>query len=1115
MHLLRTETISLDQTAVAVDLDLSPAEILFLSFTDSDLSGLVAAWDQRKSGLPSLRVASLKDLQHPYSVDLFIEKTAAHAKFILIRLLGGKDYWAYGVDEMARLAREKNIALALIPGDYQSDQRLNEASTLEGSDLALLWQCFHQSGRDNFSRALDHITAHLGLSAKPEAPEAQPAVSRYEDACRTHTADAPHALILAYRSIIIADDTAPLTALADALHMRGFFVACLAVSSLKDPAAITALETHLEVKRPDIILNTTAFSAKRDDGTTVLDFCNVPVLQTILATTREEPWQASTRGLNAADLAMNIVLPELDGRLIARAISFKAEAPQTSDTEFTKIIHKPKEDRIGFVADLALNWVKLQSTPNKDKKLALILSDYPHKGGHQAYAVGLDTPASVIAIADELKQSGYMIGDLPNSGDLIHQLTRGDHHETLSAKQYRILFESLPLSFRESVIEAWGDVPNKDFTFQLIISGALLIALQPLRGTRDAQKNDYHDASRPPCHDYIAFYLWLTRLYQPHALIHCGTHGTLEWLPGKSVALSHSCAPELLLGALPVLYPFIVNNPGEAAQAKRRLAAVTIGHLTPPLVEAGTYGDLSQLESLLDEYSTAQTLDPRRASHLADLILTRVKELNLEQDAGLNDDLDREAQLAALDAFLCDVKEMRIADGLHVFGRSAKNAAHDPWIETSFAADDISKAKELLSQSPTSETHALLSALQGCFVKPGPAGAPSRGRLDVLPTGRNLYTIDPRSVPTRTAWEIGRRTSDEVVARYLQDHGEMPRSIIIDLWGSASMRTGGDDLAQAFALLGVRPLWDHASSRVNGFEILPPAQFGRPRIDVTLRISGLFRDVFPQQIALFDEAVQAVSLLDEEDDENPLAARRRATETTPLRIFGSAPGTFGLGLNERINAQNFSEREELGAAYLKANSHAYRASGEAQQAESAFRDQVKDADLFVHVQDLEGQDILDSDAFAEHEGGFAAAAQSLGNQPELYHVDAKRHDRAAKVRTLREEMVRVIKARATNPRWIEGQMRHGFRGATEIAETIRNLYAYAALTNETESRDFEALYSATLADDRVRDFLISANPEAAAAIATLFRAAEQRGFWTSRRNSTAAVLDALLAEAAE
>ena len=1115
MHLLRTETVSLDQTAEAVDLDLTPADILFLSFTDSDLSGVMAAHEGSKDKVPSLRAASLKSLQHPFSIDLLIEKTASKAKFILVRLLGGKDYWSYGVDELARLARERKIHLALVPGDYQKDQRLNDASTLDEAALSLLWNCFHQSGRENFSTALDHIAAHLGLSTAPQDPQEQPAVSRFEEACRRQAGDIPHALLLAYRSVVNADDTAPLIALADALYKRGFAVECLAVSSLKDPAAIVMLEAHLQKKTPDIILNTTAFSAKRDDGTTVLDSCGVPVLQAILATTYEDPWSHSTRGLNAADLAMNVVLPELDGRLVTRAISFKAEAPTVSGNEFTKIIHKSKEDRIGFVSDLALNWVKLARTPNKDKKLALILSDYPHKGGHQAYAVGLDTPASVVAIADDLKVAGYQIADRPNAAEMMQLLCSGQRTEILSAKTYRHLFSKLPQSFRDAVIAAWGPVPEYEFTVSLITCGALLIALQPLRGTRNAQKEDYHDPTRPPTHEYIAFYLWLTRVYQPHALIHCGTHGTLEWLPGKSVALSNECAPEILLGPLPVLYPFIVNNPGEAAQAKRRLAAVTIGHLTPPLIEAGTSGVLTELESLLDEYSTAQTLDPRRASHLADVILTRVKDHELDRDAGLTKDLNRDEQLAALDAFLCDVKEMRIADGLHIFGRASQHAHHDQWIEASFAADQTNKAKALLAQSPIHESQTILSALEGRFVKPGPAGAPSRGRLDVLPTGRNLYTIDPRSVPTRTAWEIGKRTADELIARYMQDHGEAPRSVMLDLWGSASMRTGGDDLAQAMALLGVRPLWDHASSRVNGFEILPPAQFGRARIDVTLRISGLFRDVFPQQIALFDEAVQAVAALDETDDENPLAAKRRAKETIPLRIFGSAPGTFGLGLNDSIHALHFEERDQFGKAYLEANSHAYRASGAALPAASAFATQVKDTDAFVHVQDIEGQDILDSDAYAEHEGGFAAAANYLGNQPTLYHIDAKRGDRPAKIRTIREEMVRVLRGRATNPRWIKGQMRHGYRGATEIAETVRNLFSYAALTDVTESRDFDELYAATLGHDDVRLFLTSANPEAAASIARLFREAETRGYWTSRRNSSRALLDSLLAEAAE
>ncbi|MEI6574416.1 MAG: cobaltochelatase subunit CobN [Alphaproteobacteria bacterium] len=1114
MHLLRTETISLDQTAEAVDLALSPAEIVFLSFTDSDLSGLVTAWDKRKSDLPALRAANLKTLQHPFSVDLLIEKTAAKAKFILVRLLGGKDYWSYGVDELARLARQNNIALAIVPGDYQTDERLVEASTLPKEMLTTLWQCFHEGGRDNFNRALDHIAVTLGQERKLSAPEPIPALSLFADACREANETSPRALIIAYRSIMIAEDTAPLIALADELHARGFQVACVCVSSLKDPAAITAMDSYLETSKPDIILNTTAFSAKRDDGTTVLDSCGVPVLQAILATTREEPWAQSSRGLNAADLAMNIVLPELDGRLVTRAISFKTESERSDAAEFTRVIHKPLPDRVAYVANLATQWVRLAKTPRAARKLAMILSDYPHKAGHAGYAVGLDTQASVRAIADDLTAAGFSIGNLPDEKELMHALTEGASSHTILSQTYRALFDALPRTFRDDVIAAWGDVRDVDFQFRIVQSDHLVIALQPLRGTRRDQKSDYHDATRPPCHEYIAFYLWLTRVYEPHALIHCGTHGTLEWLPGKSVALSSVCAPEVLLGALPVIYPFIVNNPGEAAQAKRRLAAITLGHLTPPLVEAGNYGVAADLESLLDEYSTAQTLDPRRASLLADVILTRAFESDLAHDAGLLKGDDRETQLAALDAFLCDVKEMRIADGLHIFGRAGDQHATQLMLDDlqSFANDD---AAIRLQNSPDAERDAIIKALDGGFVAPGPAGAPSRGRVDVLPTGRNLYTIDPRGVPTRTAWEIGRKTADELVARHLQDHGEAPRSVVIDLWGSASMRTGGDDLAQAFALLGVRPVWDHASSRVNGFEILPPASFGRPRIDVTLRISGLFRDVFPQQIALFDEVVQAVSQLDESADENPLAAKRRADHVDPLRVFGSAPGIFGLGLGEEINASQTPNRDHLGKAYLEANSHAYRASGEALEAKDAFRTQVQNAEAFVHVQDIAGQDVLDSDAFAEHEGGFAAAAQLLGATPSLYHVDATRSDRAAKVRTVKEEVARVVKARATNPRWIKGQMRHGWRGASEIAETVRNLYAFATLADVTESHHFSALFDATLGDEAVRAFLIENNRPAASSIAEIFRAAEQHGFWVSRRNSSQMILDQILAEAAE
>lgn len=411
----------------------------------------------------------------------------------------------------------------------------------------------------------------------------------------------------------------------------------------------------------------------------------------------------------------------------------------------------------------------------------------------------------------------------------------------------------------------------------------------------------------------------------------------------------------------------------------------------------------------------------------------------------------------------------------------------------------------LWAACPAAETEGLLAALDGRFVQPGPAGAPTRGRLDVLPTGRNLFGVDPRAVPTRTAWEIGRRTAEEVVARHAQDHGDWPRRIVVDLWGSATMRTGGDDLAQALALIGVRPVWDAASTRVSGFEIMPCATWGRPRVDVALRISGLFRDVFPGAVALFDEAVRAVADLDEPDDENPLAAARRAADRLPARVFGSAPGAYGLGLGEKLDAGDWSDSAELGEAYLAASGYAYGQGRDGEAAHDAFRAVVAGADALVHVQDIEGQDLLDSDAFAEHEGGFAAAARRLGATPAVYHVDATRPDRA-RVRTAQEEVARVLRGRATNPRWIEGQIRHGHRGAAEIAQTVDNLVAWAVLADAVDDRQFEMMFDATCGDERVRAFLQEANAEAARAIARRFDEAMRRGLWHARSNSAGAVL---------
>jgi cobaltochelatase CobN len=1111
MHLLRTETRTLDETAEAVDLGQSPGDVVFLSFTDSDLAAVGAAWDADPS-LPSLRVASLARLKHPYSVDLYVENVARHARVVLVRLLGGLDYWRYGVEELAAAARRDGFALAVVPGDYRADERLDAASTLPKDDLARLWGWFHEGGPDNIASALAFVSTLAGHEKPWREPAPMPPMQVVAAHGRTGAADAPRALLVFYRSLLAAADTAPVAALADALGARGFAVDSVAVSSLKDPGAAEALAGHLAVQRPDVIVNTTAFSGRSDGGSCVLDAADAPVLQAMLAGAREEDWSAAPRGLGAADLAMNVVLPEIDGRIVTRAVSFKAEAPARPELQHPRLEHRPHAPGVSAVADLAIAWARLRRTPRGERRLAMVLSDYPARGGRSGYAVGLDTPHSVVAMAADLAASGFTTHGLPDPAALMEHLTHGEPESVLDLAAYRAGFARLDEAFQRSVEAGWGQ-PDEDpdcrdgaFRFRIVRAGHLVVALQPDRGRAADRKADYHDGSRPPRHGYVAFYLWLREHEALHALVHCGTHGTLEWLPGKAVALAPDCAPQAVLGPVPVIYPFIVNNPGEAAQARRRIGAVVVGHLTPPLVEAGNHGAAAEVEALFDEYAEAQSLDPRRARILAKAILERAGETGLATEAGLDPDLDPEEALQRLDGWLCDLKELRIGDGLHVFGRG-HSMASDDCARDPASLEGTDETSRLFAACPTAETEGLAAALDGRFVQPGPAGAPTRGRLDVMPTGRNLFGVDPRAVPTRTAWEIGRRTAEEVVARHAQDHGDWPKRIVVDLWGSATMRTGGDDLAQALALIGVRPVWDAASTRVSGFEILPCATWGRPRVDVALRISGLFRDVFPGAITLFDEAVRAVAGLDEPEDDNPLAAARTAAsaDEAPARIFGAAPGSYGLGLGEKLDAGDWAGRDELADAYLAASGYAYGQGRDGEAAHDAFRAVVAGADALVHVQDLEGQDILDSDAFAEHEGGFAAAAHRLGATPAVYHVDATRPERTT-VRTAREEVARVLRGRATNPRWIEGQMRHGHRGAAEIAQTVDNLVAWAALADAVDDRQFELMFEATCGNERVRAFLQEANADAARAIARRFDEAMRRGLWHARSNSAGAVL---------
>ena len=1102
MHLLRTTTRLIDESESAVDLGQTPAEFVFLSFSDSDL-GVMAAALAGETGFCA-RLAPLSMLKHPYSTDLYVEKLAPKARFVLVRLLGGLNYWRYGVEELAAAARKYGFALAIVSGDSRHDPRLDELSTLPPDQLERIWATFEAGGEANVRQLLGWIDTHLRNEAKLlPLPAAVPAAGLFPAGCRAGPVGAPLAVIIFYRAYLLAGDTAPIIACADALTQRGARVVAVYVTSLKDGEAAEWLREFLAREFPDVILNSTGFAARTDAETSPLEAAEAPIFQVIHAGSSRAAWDSDPRGLGATDIAMNVVLPEIDGRIVTRPISFKEETARSEALEFTRLVHRPEFSRIDFVANLALAWARLRRKPRAERKLACILSDYPAKAGRAGYAVGLDTPASLAEIAALLAQEGYAIAPVADADGLMRKLAESVPEESWPLSEYVSAFSALPASLREAVSAAWG-APENDplcngnaFCFRALRFGNMLVAIQPDRAGTEMRKASYHDAALPPCHGYIAFYLWLRHAVAVDAIIQLGTHGTLEWLPGKALALSEACAPEALLGPTPLIYPFIVNNPGEAAQAKRRTAAVIISHLTPPLGKVESFGDLAEFEALFDEYAAAQEMDPKRAALLSQIILDRATQAGLAQDCGAADLSTREA-LARLDGWLCDIKDMRIAEGLHVFGRAPISAA-------AIIAGAEANAEDLarLDASPECERQALLAALDGKFVEPGPAGAPARGRPDVLPTGRNLFTIDPRAVPTRMAWEIGRRAAQAVLDRHLQDHGDWPRRIVMDLWGSATMRTGGEELAQIFAYLGAVPKWDPGSARVTGFTIMPPATLDHPRIDVTLRLSGLFRDVFPSQIALIEQMIAAIAALDEDEATNPLAT----TDGKPIRIFGAAPGTYGLPLGRMLAENADVSRQTLGEAYLAASGHAQGAAGG--NAEALFRQQVAVADAFIHVQDLPGQDMLDSSALAEHEAGFAAAAEMLGTKPALYHLDTTRPHMPA-ARSFAEEIGRIVRGRAANPAWIAGQMRHGYRGAAEIAETLDNLYAFAVMTNAVTAKHFERVFDATLGNDAVLAFLETANPDAARAMAERFNAALRRGFWSCRRNSLAMRLSRLL-----
>jgi cobaltochelatase CobN len=1220
MHLLAISPGEMLDGGAAVDLGQSAGDLVILSAADSDLACLSAAAARLGPNAPKVRLANLLRLKHPLSVDLYVERVIEKARFVCVRVIGGRSYWPYGLEEIAQVCRERRIPLAVMLDD-QDDYDGAALSTTTPEARARLAAYLRQGGAGNAQNFLLYARSLAGLGdggwAEP-APvldaglywpgKDQPSL---RDIQSQWASEQPTAAIVFYRSLVAAAGTAAIDAMIQTLAARGVNALPVFVQSLKTPFCAQLVTDLFAKTQPDVVLNATAFSTSSPGDTHQpgpLDSADAAVLQIVFAGIERQAWQASSRGLSARDLAMNVVLPEVDGRILAGAVAFKAEARFDALTECPILGHEPDPARIEFAADLAAAWARLRRTQPADRRVGLILANYPNRDGRLGNGVGLDTPASTANILSSLREAGYDTGKAPSSGkSLMARLLKGPTNarhgqggEVLSLADYLAFWNGLDPAIREGVETRWGQPSGDPFYdpeadgFRLPIHrfGKVCVGVQPARGYNLDPKTSYHDPALVPPHGYLAFYAWLRRDFDAHALVHVGKHGNLEWLPGKALALSDACYPLAISGPTPQLYPFIVNDPGEGCQAKRRIGAVIIDHLTPPLTRAESYGPLKALEALVDEYYLAAGLDPRRLAVLREDILTLARSQGLDADAGADFD-DPDQALTALDAYLCDLKEMQIRNGLHVFGASPEAglradllvalsrtprrlgtgrdasllrvlaadlgiadgfdpldcAMAEPWDdarpEALSAIDDqpwrtkgdtVERLEALAhaligdDQSPDprwvrtmevlaslqddiapnvdacggAEIAALLIGLAGRFVAPGPSGAPTRGRPEVLPTGRNFYAVDTRAVPTPAAWALGFKSAQLLVEDHLQRTGRYPEAMAVTAWGTSNMRTGGDDVAQALALMGARPTWEHSTGRVTGFEILPLGVLGRPRVDVTVRISGFFRDAFADQIDLLASAAAAVMELDERADDNPAAARCRAegaTAESRVRVFGSKPGAYGAGLQAMIDERLWDNRGDLAEAYLVWGGYAYAAGLEGQAARPALERRLSRVDAVVQNQDNREHDLLDSDDYYQFEGGMFAAVEKLkGTAPIAYHNDHSRPERPV-IRTLDDEIGRIVHARLVNPKWIKGVMRHGYKGAFEIAASVDYLFAFAAATGLVRDHHFDLAYEAFILDDVVRDFMADANPDALAEMASTLNQAIDRGLWRPKSNS--------------
>ena len=1205
--------------------------------------------------------------------------------------------------QWAEEARAENESrhLILVPGDDAMDAQLISASSVPESDATRVWQYLRAGGLRN-NQQLFHFLAtqylqkhypwkepdilprclvyrptssseqNLSKQSSPELPfegevnywkhrwehrhqlqskQQRPADTAKEGLEKSELLSVPStAIVIFYRSHLQSANTAMFDELLNVFEATGINALPVAIASLKDDESLALINQMIVDFDARLIINTTAFASNTvsapDLSSEPSEFASpfvrrIAVLQLVLSSSTEEDWLSYNQGLRSRDIAMQVVLPEMDGRIVTRAISFKSEAHYNERCQIPVVKYALHQERAEFVAELARRYCQLSSTKNSDKRIALILANYPTKDGRIGNGVGLDTPESTINVLTAMQRAGFPVSDIPSNGTeliktLLGSITNNPNTlhqlpcwQSISLEEYQHYFQQIPEACQQAVTDRWG-APEKDpkcRNNRLMIAGTRLgetfIGIQPARGFNLDLQANYHDPDLVPPHSYLAFYFWLRHCYKVSAVVHVGKHGNLEWLPGKGSALSGECWPDVILGPMPHFYPFIVNDPGEGAQAKRRTQATIIDHLMPPMTRAETYGDIAELESLVDEYYQALGMDERRERWLRDEILKQVSSTNVLQELGLGKQSDQQDVLERLDAYLCDIKEAQIRHGLHCLGAlpapekltdtlvallrlprgndgssqgilhalvadfslnqqgesfdplqasadawqgpqskdlaafsvlstllSCHESSHKIWrtqadvreylellaqqcvqkyvvesqpIDSDFlqqcpaTSELLAYAKQVLFQalhkSIEQELQALISGLQGEFIDPGPSGAPTRGRLDTLPTGRNFFSVDNRSIPSPAAWAIGQRSAQAMLERHLQDHGDYPKQIGLSVWGTATMRTGGDDIAQAFALMGIKPVWAQGSQRVIDFEIVPAVLLNRPRVDVTLRVSGFFRDAFPNVMRLYDAAVQALAVFDEPGNMNVIQKNIQtqvkvlqdqglnlgeATRQASYRVFGSKPGSYGAGLQGLIDERCWEERSDLAEAYVNWGGYAYgndKSTEDGIDAKRAFENRLSQLEVVVQNQDNREHDLLDSDDYYQFQGGMSnAVTQFSGDDPVAYHNDHSNPSQP-KIRTLKEELNRVIRSRVLNPKWITAMQEHGYKGAFEMAASVDYLFAYDATTNLIDDYQYKDVADAIVFDKTNQQFMQEHNLSALEETAERLLEAVQRGLW--------------------